>query len=74
MLRAQQGVCAICGTGDPGLSYRWGSRTAFCVDHDHTTGQIRGLLCQGCNKGIANFQDDPALLHQAIAYLHTHGK
>lgn len=58
-------VCWICGTTEPG---RKGS-LAMCVDHDHATGRVRGLLCQSCNVGIARFRDDPDLLARAIRYL-----
>lgn len=64
MLRAQGGGCAICGA-EPTLEK--GGR--LYVDHCHTTGAIRGLLCQPCNQGLGQFRDTPALLEAAIAYL-----
>lgn len=64
MLAAQGGVCAICGTGEPGTKYgRW------CRDHDHATGRLRGLLCTSCNQGLGRFRDDPGVLLAAIRYL-----
>jgi hypothetical protein len=63
MLEAQNNSCAICGTTDTG------NRKAFHVDHCHTTGKVRGLLCSNCNTGIGNLRDDVALLHRAIDYL-----
>lgn len=39
------------------------------LDHDHSTGAIRGLLCSACNLGLGKFKDDPCLLDRAIIYL-----
>jgi hypothetical protein len=39
------------------------------VDHCHTTGKIRGLLCNGCNKGLGLFLDSTKLLQNAKEYL-----
>lgn len=66
LLAAQKGVCAICG-GDPGTSR--GGR--FHVDHDHETGEVRGLLCASCNQGLGSFRDNPDYLAAAIRYLDT---
>lgn len=48
MLEAQGGVCAICQRGQ-------GNRP-LSVDHSHTTGQVRGLLCVGCNNKVGAFE------------------
>lgn len=62
MVEAHGGSCAICRK-----PCQTGRRLA--IDHCHQTGIIRGLLCQGCNTGLGKFQDDPALLNAAAAYL-----
>lgn len=61
MLTAQSGLCAIC-SNPPG-------KIRLHVDHDHETGEVRGLLCAACNRGIGSLRDDPALLLSALAYL-----
>ena len=58
-------ACQICGRYP-------GEQTiprALEVDHDHRTGQVRGMLCSNCNLGIGNFLDSPFLLKRAAAYL-----
>lgn len=64
MLAAQDGRCAICRSefGDS-------QRRPLHVDHCHTTGIIRGLLCSACNFGIGKFRDNPDLLRRAADYV-----
>lgn len=62
LLAQQNGRCGICGTTD------WGRKRPF-VDHDHTTGRLRGLLCCRCNFGVGSFKDNPDILRAAIQYL-----
>lgn len=62
MFTEQGGLCAIC-RGE----CKTGRRLA--VDHCHTTGKVRGLLCGRCNQGIGAFLDKTALLDAAIKYL-----
>jgi hypothetical protein len=62
--KLQNGCCAICGEQP---------KRKLHVDHCHTTGKIRGLLCQRCNMGLGNFCDSPELLVKAIAYLGKNG-
>ena len=63
MIDDQWGCCAICGTPDETIGQH------LCVDHDHKTGAVRGLLCSNCNKGIGLLKDDPKVLESAIRYL-----
>ncbi len=68
MEREQGGVCAICGRPPTG-----GLRTKrLFVDHDHTTGAVRGLLCTACNNALGQFQDSQEILDKAKAYLQKH--
>lgn len=39
------------------------------IDHDHSTGDVRGLLCHNCNVAIGHFKDNPELMRRAIRYL-----
>ena len=40
-----------------------------CIDHDHKTERIRGILCNSCNKGLGFFKDDVELLEKAKKYI-----
>lgn len=65
LLVAQDGRCAICKTDSPG-----GRRNQyFHVDHDHKTGEIRGLLCKNCNIALGHLKDDVDLAMAVAAYL-----
>lgn len=64
LLKSQGGVCAICGGPQ-----RSKGRRRLDVDHDHETEVIRGLLCSGCNAGIAMFRHNIDLLIKAANYL-----
>jgi len=66
MLEDQGGCCAICKSTDP-----LGSR--FVVDHNHDTGDVRGLLCKNCNTGIGLLKDSPEVLVSAVDYLLERG-
>jgi hypothetical protein len=60
LLEAQKGLCAVCRTCP-----------AKAVDHDHKTGQIRGILCATCNTGLGVFKENEGNLLSAIEYLRT---
>ena len=65
MLAKQKGCCAICGRSGPGGR----RRGHLVVDHNHVTGQIRGLLCHPCNTALGMFNDDSQVLVIATEYL-----
>jgi hypothetical protein len=56
--------CEICGASK--------LRRKLDLDHCHKTGEIRGLLCESCNKGIGLLRDDVQLLRKAIKYLRSY--
>lgn len=66
MHEKQEGLCAICRTPEK-------MNRLLCVDHDHTTGKLRGLLCNRCNVSIGQFEDSSELLQNAINYLASYG-
>lgn len=68
MFEAQKGVCAICRSPETAKGNH-GNIRRLSVDHNHKTGVVRGLLCSKCNAGIGYFDDDPAILAEAIRYL-----
>lgn len=65
LLETQKGCCAICNT----LLDR--SRKGLCpfLDHSHSTGKVRGILCGECNRGLGFFKDNEMFLFSAIQYL-----
>lgn len=69
LFNQQKGVCAICGLPETGKRRKY-----LCVDHDHKTNAIRGLLCTTCNFAIGYLRDDVSLLSKAIEYLETHSE
>lgn len=61
LLEKQGGRCAVCGTPPDGRR--------LSVDHNHETGEVRGLLCLNCNTTLGKVGDSPEILMEAIAYL-----
>ena len=59
----QKGYCAICETHQSDL------KRSLCIDHNHETGKVRGLLCDDCNRGLGCFDDNVAMINSAIDYL-----
>jgi hypothetical protein len=49
-------------------------RAKLCVDHNHQSGVVRGLLCHNCNTGLGFFRDNPVLLRRASRYLMEEGE
>lgn len=68
----QSGVCAICHR--PETAIRMNKLLPLAVDHNHTTGAVRGLLCTACNIGIGSLCESPELLRSAITYLEKWNK
>jgi predicted RNA-binding Zn-ribbon protein involved in translation (DUF1610 family) len=64
MLINQDKKCLICGVDENNARDK-----KLVVDHNHSTGAIRGLLCHSCNCGLGYFKDKEELLNKAINYL-----
>jgi hypothetical protein len=63
MLADQNNCCAICD------SHVTLFKKQLAVDHNHETGEVRGLLCLACNGGIGKLKDSIPMLEKAIKYL-----
>lgn len=60
----QNHVCGICNETESNSRI-----SVLCVDHDHSTGKIRGLLCSNCNRSLGLLKDDTEIINNAIKYL-----
>lgn len=69
MFQEQKGQCACCGRNAQQLP---DANKKLCVDHCHTTGKVRALLCHGCNSALGLFKESVSSLESAIAYLKKH--
>lgn len=58
ILKASSTACAICYAEEKLVVY-----------HDHKTHQVRGMLCNHCNRGLGHFRDNPVTLRAAALYL-----
>lgn len=63
LLKLHSNQCAVCG-----------STSDLCVDHDHETNQVRGILCDKCNKALGFARDDIGILARLINYLTAFNK
>ena len=63
LLEKQNGKCAIC----------FCEGKTLCIDHDHKTKKVRGLLCHSCNMGLGFFHDNIDILQNAKEYAKTTG-
>lgn len=61
LLSEQNGVCAICK-----------EEVKLCIDHNHETGKVRGLLCQKCNAGVGMLRESLTIVLAVYDYLKKH--
>ena len=67
MLEEQNGVCAVCKGEEP-KRYK-----NIAVDHNHTTGEVRGLLCSSCNRALGLLQDNELIIEELLKYKKERG-
>ena len=68
MLNKQKGCCLLCDG-----HYTEQKGELLNIDHNHSTGEVRGLLCDICNRALGLFKDSPELLYKASVYLERNG-
>jgi hypothetical protein len=61
VIASHRGTCWLCDKVVTGFD--------MCVDHDHATGRVRGILCRNCNCGLGLAEDKPKIIESLIAYL-----
>lgn len=66
LLQEQNNKCVVCHIDL--------LNTKQCIDHDHTTGKVRGILCDSCNRGLGLLKDDPKILIRGARYIKAHLK
>ncbi len=71
LFKRQNEVCAICGVDHNNVTGDRFSKISFAVDHCHTTGKVRGILCNQCNRALGMFKDDVENLKKAMSYLES---
>ena len=67
MYSQQEGKCAICDRHSDEFA------KGLCVDHCHSSGKVRGLLCGNCNTALGSYNDDIDVMYKAIQYLINEG-
>ena len=72
MFEKQNHLCAICKRPEVRRFRAKGGTMSLAVDHCHTTGKIRGLLCGNCNQAIGLFREDVVAMQAAVDYLKAH--
>jgi hypothetical protein len=69
LINSNDGKCYICGNEEKVIDSVSKKIRRICIDHDHSTGKVRGLLCNLCNSGLGKFKDSIDLIEKALDYL-----
>jgi Recombination endonuclease VII len=72
MFQDQNGVCAACGQPETAIDARTGKVSNLAVDPNHTTGEVRALLCRGCNTAYGQLNEDPERIRLLLKYAEKH--
>ena len=72
--REQNNLCAVCMKPEIAIQNTTGEVRPLAVDHDHTSGKARALLCYRCNAVLGAIEHQPELTKLLILYLEKHGK
>ena len=67
LFEEQGGVCAACGRPER-YKTKAGRVMRLSLDHDHSTGEIRGLLCHSCNRALGHLEENPVLIACLLTY------
>jgi hypothetical protein len=72
LFATQSGVCAVCGQPETTNDSRTGKTKNLQIDHCHTTGRVRALLCKECNNALGLLHDDPVRIRLLLQYAEIH--
>jgi hypothetical protein len=72
MFLSQNGVCAACGRPETTNDPRTKQVKNLQIDHCHTTGKVRALLCKECNNALGLLHDDPERIRMLLSYVELH--
>ncbi len=69
ILLDQNNVCAICGNPETKRDKKYNTLKSLAVDHNHSSGIVRGLLCSGCNLAIGSIKENIESAKNLVVYL-----
>lgn len=73
LLSSQGYKCKICSNAETAVDARYGKIKSLALDHCHTTGKLRGFLCDNCNRALGLLKENSTYFEKAIEYLKVHG-
>lgn len=72
LFEEQKGVCGVCKKPESSVDSRQQVVRRLAVDHCHSTGKVRGLLCQACNTTLGKVEERADILLAMVEYLRKH--